>query len=337
MRNPMRPTIMEIVPNIHRIEVPFGERVVCVYLLVGDERLLLVDSGLDSTPCEFILPYLEEIGCKDRCVDFVLTTHADIDHMGGNAALRELYPKACFMAHRLDRAWIEDVERIIKENYGQFDAEHGTKADPAVDDWFRSQTRTTAVDLELLGGERVHLGHDWWIEVRHTPGHTRGHLSVIDPLNNAAIIADAALFDALYTKSGRSAFPPTYRFVEDYLQTARDLLRLAPTVLLTSHYPVMRDDDVRSFLQATIDFTGRVEHELIMVLDAALQPLALSCIIELLHGRLGAWPSPGDSFLMYPLVGHLELLEQSGAVRKSSELGVSKYSRTGRRHIRTAS
>src|SRR5215472_8739524 len=88
---------------------------------------------------------------------------------------------ACFMAHRIDRGWIEDIEKVIRENYSQFDADHGTSADPKVYDWIRSQARGTGIDVELLGGERVRLGRDWWLEIVHTPGHTRGRVSVIDP------------------------------------------------------------------------------------------------------------------------------------------------------------
>ena len=41
---------MLVVPGIHRIEAPLGDRIICVYLLVGDQNIMLVDSGLDSTP-----------------------------------------------------------------------------------------------------------------------------------------------------------------------------------------------------------------------------------------------------------------------------------------------
>ena len=36
---------MEVARGIHRIEGDLGERYVCQYLLIGDERTLLVDTG----------------------------------------------------------------------------------------------------------------------------------------------------------------------------------------------------------------------------------------------------------------------------------------------------
>ena len=53
---------MEIAPGIHRIETPLGDRFVCLYLLVGSEHALLLDTGVDSTPTEYLAPYLDEIG-----------------------------------------------------------------------------------------------------------------------------------------------------------------------------------------------------------------------------------------------------------------------------------
>jgi hypothetical protein len=52
---------MEVAPGIHRIEADLGERYVCQYLLVGDERTLLVDTGLRDMPEEVIAPYAAEL------------------------------------------------------------------------------------------------------------------------------------------------------------------------------------------------------------------------------------------------------------------------------------
>ena len=48
---------MRVAPGIHRIETPLGDRLLCVYLLIGEEHIMLVDSGVDCTPREYILPY----------------------------------------------------------------------------------------------------------------------------------------------------------------------------------------------------------------------------------------------------------------------------------------
>ena len=40
---------MEILPGIHRIQSDLGVRFMCQYLLVGEDRTVLVDTGLAGT------------------------------------------------------------------------------------------------------------------------------------------------------------------------------------------------------------------------------------------------------------------------------------------------
>ena len=77
---------MEVAPGIHRIESVLGPRPFSQYLL-RDERALLVDTGVKETPAEVILPFLDGVQ-----PDLVLNTHADVDHYGGNAAIKDAAP-----------------------------------------------------------------------------------------------------------------------------------------------------------------------------------------------------------------------------------------------------
>ena len=108
---------MEVAPGIHRIEGDLGERYVCQYLLVGDERTLLVDTGLRDMPEEVIAPYLATLGRSLTDLDDVLISHADVDHCGGNRALRAAAPDALLLCGEADRAWIESNELMLAENY----------------------------------------------------------------------------------------------------------------------------------------------------------------------------------------------------------------------------
>ena len=68
---------MEILPGIHRIESDLGEQFMCQYLLVGEERAVLVDTGLAVTPEAVIVPYLERVGLSVDDVNEVIISHAD--------------------------------------------------------------------------------------------------------------------------------------------------------------------------------------------------------------------------------------------------------------------
>ena len=108
---------MEIAPGIHRIESTLGVRFMAQYVLAGDARTLLVDTGMSDTPAEVIGPYLESVGLGLEAIDEVIISHADLDHSGGNRSLRELHPRVRIACHELDRRWIESNEAMVAENY----------------------------------------------------------------------------------------------------------------------------------------------------------------------------------------------------------------------------
>jgi glyoxylase-like metal-dependent hydrolase (beta-lactamase superfamily II) len=188
---------MEVVPGIHRIEGDLGERYVCQYLLVGEERALLVDTGLRDMPAEVIAPYVTTLDRSLDDIDDVLISHADVDHCGGNRALRAAAPRARLLCGEADRAWIESNEAMMAGNYCWYE-EHGFGPTPDDIAFLERELGGDApIDVGLRGGETLHLGPSWQVEVLALPGHTPGHLGLWDPRSEAAIIIDAALKDGV--------------------------------------------------------------------------------------------------------------------------------------------
>lgn len=250
---------MEVVPGVHRIESDLGPRFVCQYALVGEERTLLVDTGLRDTPVEAIAPALERIGGGLDSVDYLLISHADVDHCGGNRAFRERSPGARILCHELDRRWIESNAAMLAENYAWYGA-YGFGPDPAALEWIGQQLGgDTPVDLGLRGGETIRLGPDWSVEVMHLPGHTHGHVGLWDPRSGTALVTDAVLESGVYDRAGNRLIPPRYYEGSAYRATIRRLRALAPNLLLTAHYPVMEGAEALAFLDRSLAFTDELE------------------------------------------------------------------------------
>jgi glyoxylase-like metal-dependent hydrolase (beta-lactamase superfamily II) len=246
---------MEILQGIHRIESDLGERFMCQYLLIGEERTVLVDTGLSGTPGEVIVPYLEGIGLGIEDVDEVIISHADVDHCGGNRALKEMNPGLRFSCGEADRAWVESNERITAEIY-LWSEPYGFGPDEESKDWIRTEHGgDSPVDVGLRGGETLRLGPDWRVEILNLPGHTPGHLGIWDAKNEAAIIIDAALETGIYDRGGNRLLPPRYFDAAAYQNTVRTLRSLRPGYLLTAHYLPMRDENAIDFLDRSLDFT----------------------------------------------------------------------------------
>ncbi len=280
---------MEILPGIHRIESDLGERFMCQYLLVGEERTVLVDTGLAGTPEEVIVPYLEGIGFGVESVDEVIISHADVDHCGGNRALKEMSPSLRFCCGEADRVWVESNERIMAEIYG-WSEPYGFGLDDDAREWIRTELGGDApVDAGLRGGETLRLGPDRRIELLHLPGHTPGHLGIWDPENDAAIIVDAALEAGIYDREGNLLQPPRYFDAASYRSTIRKLHSMRPGYLLTAHYPVMRGREALDFLDRSLDFTDRVNRATREGLrDGVTDLWELTRYVD---GRLGPYPA----------------------------------------------
>jgi glyoxylase-like metal-dependent hydrolase (beta-lactamase superfamily II) len=267
---------MEVAPGIHRIEGDLGERYVCQYLLVGDERTLLVDTGLRDMPEQVIAPYLATLGRSLGDLDDVLISHADVDHCGGNRALRAAAPDAHLLCGEADREWIESNARMLAENYLWYEA-YG--CGPSPDDvafLTRELGGDAPVDIGLTGGETLRLGPDWRVEVLALPGHTPGHLGLWDARSGAAIIIDAALADGVYDRAGNRLIPPRYYSAAGYEATIRRLRALDPALLLTAHCEVMERDAARDFLDRSLAFVravGDATEENVRAGTTALWPL----------------------------------------------------------------
>ena len=268
---------LEVAPGIIRIESILGPRPFSQYLIHG-ERTMLVDTGVKETPADVILPAL-----AGRQVDVVLNSHADVDHFGGNAAIREAMPDAIFCAHAIDTPWIEDVALIMRERYGWYDA-YNVGYDSETAAWLENAMGpSTAIDLQLTGGEVFRLGPAVSVEVLNLPGHSPGHVGLWEANSRTAIVMDAVLAGGLLDTEGHIIHPPPIVDVGAYETTVRLLQSLRPTYLLTGHYAVIEGAAVETFLEESLDFVARLRAfvaakddcslaELLAGADAALGP-----------------------------------------------------------------
>lgn len=231
----------------------------CQYLLAGEDRTVLVDTGLAGTPDEVIAPYLRSLGLHLEDIDDVIISHADVDHCGGNRLLRELKPDLRFWCHELDRPYVERNRVMLAEIYC-WSEPYGFGPDEESKEWIlRELGGDSPVDVGLRGGETLRLGPGWRVEILHLPGHTPGHLGIWDPRSGAAIIIDAVLESGIYDREGNRLIPPRYFDAVAYRRTIRALRSLRPEHLLTAHYPVMRGEEVTDFLDRSLEFTRQVQ------------------------------------------------------------------------------
>ncbi len=307
--------IDEVVPGIFRIESVLGPRPFAQYLLWGGAgwgtRSLLVDTGVAATPGEVILPALGEVGLDPAALDWVLLSHADVDHVGGNAAVRAAAPRALFAAHALDAPWVASAERMLEERYGWY-AAHGAGADydEATTAWLRDNFGPdVSLDLELAGGERIRLGPELTVELLLLPGHSPGHVGLWDAASRTAVITDAALGAGLLDQAGAIIHPPPYFDAAAYEGSIARLRELGPARLLTAHYAPIEGAAVAAFLDQSAAFVARTR----AAVEGALGEgeATLGALLARLGPALGPFSSMPNE-LGGPIRAHLRELVAAG-------------------------
>jgi len=276
----------EVAPGIHRIESDLGPRFMAQYLLIGDERSVLVDTGLAETPDAALVPALQDAGVEP---DMIVISHADLDHCGGNRRMRECFPTALAACHELDRRWIECNAAMLAENYLWHEPYGFEEPDETGRRELLAQLGGDApIDLGLRGGETIRIARGRRLEVLHLPGHTLGHIGLWDSRARVAIVIDAALSDGIYDRVGNKLIPPRYYDAEAYRQTIRRIRALEPELLLTAHYDPMPRSDAREFCDRSLAYVDAVEA--IVRRERAAGETGLRRLTERVNEQLGPFP-----------------------------------------------
>lgn len=307
--------ITEVAPLVHRIDFALGPKPMAMYLLAGD-RVTLVDTGIPSTPSEIYLPALEAIGRRPEEGALVVITHADADHIGGNAEVRRLFPNALLACHPLDERWCADPNVIMNERYDGF-LPYGLRYEPDVFAFLAGwMGPAVQIDLLLTAGSKIRLTDDDWLTVHHAPGHTPGHIVLHNPNHRYALIGDAVFGQSqIDTEGGKSAAPP-YTSVPAYHATIETISSLDVDLLLTCHYPVMQGAAVKHFLDESRAWSDRATEAVRGLLGRAGEPVTLGDAIEALDSELGPFAAPRE--LQWALLAHLDDAVARGEARRTS-------------------
>lgn len=178
--------------------------VVSAYLLVQDDRAVVVDTGIEgSAPA--IEEALVDVGLGWRAVDHVIFTHNHPDHVGSAAAVLEATDAQAY-AGEADILTIASPRPVTPVGDGD----------------------------DILG-----------LQIIETPGHTPGHISVLDPAGGILVAGDALVGRA---DGGGVAGPPA-AYTADMDEAHQSIRKLAgfrfETALFGHGEPVEQGADRR--------------------------------------------------------------------------------------------
>ncbi|HUY14932.1 MAG TPA: MBL fold metallo-hydrolase [Terriglobia bacterium] len=302
----------EIYPGAYQIHSLFGGRNLFQYLLVGDNTVL-VDTGLAYTPERTIFPALKQLGFNPGQIKLAITTHADGDHQGGNDAIKRESPRTWLSCGKADRALVEDPRTLWNQRYNFLKQDYGVGIDP---DPSPDAGRPRRMDVCFTGGEPIRIRADWDMEVLHVPGHSHGHLALLDRKQKAAFAGDAIHGRGCPNADGTMALPVTYYYVDAYLSTLTLFENLPIDTLYTGHWPTMRGAEILDFIAVSRQTVQIFDEVILKTLASRPAGVGMQELINEIGRAFGDWPQNMWVFIMFPLKGHLDRLVEQGKVRE---------------------
>jgi glyoxylase-like metal-dependent hydrolase (beta-lactamase superfamily II) len=202
--------VYQIRPGVFALYEPGQFEEIISYLIVGQERALLFDTGLGIGDMRRLVDEL-----TDREV-VVLNSHTHYDHVGGNHAFETVFGTGLeyTRAHERGRPH-EEVAEFVGEGWIWKETPEAFSID-------EYQSRPFAVTERVVDGQRLDLG-GVELEILLTPGHAPDSLCLLDRERRMLFTGDTFYPATLYAHLPGSTFA-------DYEATAARLAGLAGSV-----------------------------------------------------------------------------------------------------------
>ncbi len=306
-----------VAPGIHLLSDPLGDRRLNVYALEHDGAWALFDAGVPGMVSGRVAR-----GDLTGDITLLVVSHADADHLGDTAALRDLFPHLRILCHARDCRWIENHDALVRERYDHARPRYGYGYPPEVLSVLRRLCgRDVRIDATLEDGATLRIGPREW-RVLHVPGHSPGHLALWHEPDGVLLLGDAVLGFGPPGDGGRASMPPTHQFIDDYLRTIDRLAGLPVRLALSGHWPPL---DGALFGRLLQESRACVERDLEALLDACSgTSMRFADLIGVLNDHSRSWSLSEDAGYSFALVGYLEYL--TGQRRLREEPGM-EYSR----------
>jgi glyoxylase-like metal-dependent hydrolase (beta-lactamase superfamily II) len=228
----------ELFPHVLEMNYQAGRRLgCCVYLVFDRAEWMLIDIGYEDTVSE-IVEMIRQMDFPLSSCKYLVATHADVDHVQGLKAAKELLPAAVTVGHPETIRLLAEGDRVM--TYAEISAQ-GISIDlPSIQ-----------IDQTINEGDVLQVG-GLKLEVWHTPGHTHGQLAF--RLGNLLFSGDNIYRDGCVGNIDAHHGSD----IPDFIESLKRIKHSDVEWLCPSHGPVFRKDD--ELIQAAIDRLDKYQH-----------------------------------------------------------------------------
>lgn len=210
----------------------------------------LVDCGYEET-VDKLISELQNLGIDLHNLNGVIITHDDIDHLGGLYELKKRNPNLkiyCGSHEKPSVAGLVKSERLIQaENLLKSIL---AKLKPwALEFIHRLESIKRCDDVIALEDNTLFENE---LVIIHTPGHTKGHISLYYPREKTVIPGDAIVF----INGKLDIANPNYTLdIHKALESVEKIKNLKPQKLICYHGGIIEDDLDKKLIRLTEIYT----------------------------------------------------------------------------------
>jgi glyoxylase-like metal-dependent hydrolase (beta-lactamase superfamily II) len=332
---------MEIIPGIHQLKLPFPlqpeQLGVNAYLIQGDKGCLLVDCGWNINQAFSAMErQLHEIGLGFESISLILITHFHPDHYGLAGRLVQV-SKAKVALHQVEKDFIDSrymnmeglldsTADILRANgVPEKDLPRLQKASLGV----RRYVAPVSPEVALQGGEIIGQG-EFQLEVLWTPGHSPGHVCLLERNKKILISGDHVLPATfpnvgLHSQSGPDPLP-------NYLRSLKTIEDLDVDLVLPAHEHVF--SGLKPRIQEILHHHEERKRAILTALSEGPQTayevsLKIPWIVNGLTLPFDQLQALDRRLAVMSAMAHLEPLYTEGTAAKTQRNGTVVYSLAG--------
>lgn len=315
-------TVTQVDRDLYCIELPLPKnplKSINSYLLAGEGRWLIIDTGMNRPECkEVLMPALADLGVDLAKAD-IFVTHLHADHFGliGDLATDTSY---CYLG-RYDFE-IKKAKQHWEVLYGLL-AENGFPEDVLRESLSRHpgvvyNTSRMPVLTSVTDGQVIRVG-DFNLRCIETPGHSPGHMCLYDAERKIFFSGDHILFDIT---PNISFWPEMKDSLRSYLSSLDKVAGLDVKSVYPGHRSPWHDHRER-IQQLKEHHRHRLDEALSAVKKGNRTAYAVAPYItwKIEYTRWEDFPVAQQFFAVGETLAHLHYLENDGIIKSYKDNG----------------
>jgi glyoxylase-like metal-dependent hydrolase (beta-lactamase superfamily II) len=317
----------EILPNLHRIEIPLPEnplKALNSYLIKGEERFLIIDTGMNREECKReMLSNLEKLHVDLKKTDFFIT-HMHADHLGLVTSLVTDTSKVYFnreeaAAVNSEGRWQEAYAFCLSNGFPEDELKKSLRGHPG----YRYGLKQRLDFCILDEGDPIEIG-DYCFRCIKTPGHSPGHTCLYEAKKKILVSGDHILFD----------ITPNITFwlgmenpLKEYLASLEKVYPLDVNLVLPGHRRIWNNHRVR--IRELEEHHRARAKEILSALEGGEKTafeIAPYVSWDLDYSSWELFPASQKWFAVGETIAHLKYLEEEAMVQRKTRGGKIVFS-----------